>query len=218
MAPLPDPRILPNALLRPTRFTFDYEPIGAFSRTLGGQVSFQEKVGGSLWTMSLVSRPMNERDYAEVRAWKSSLHGAAFSFKAYDLRRCNPLEYGSSILTLTRFGGGTFDGTATLDAVSGNTMTVSGLPAGYIATVGDYFSFPWLGSQRLVQALETKAADSSGVLNGINMAPWLLSGGTTGVTVTMVNAWVLMRMIPGSWSGDRTISDPVAFQAIEAPA
>lgn len=218
MAPLPVPRVLPAPLLRPVKFSFDFEPIGALSRTLGGAVSFQEKIGGSLWRMDLQSRPLSERDYGEVFGWKSSLHGSSISFKAFDLRRCFPLNYGKSTLALPLPGGGTFNGTAQVTAAGGGTINVSGLPASYTVTVGDYFSFPWLGTQRLVRALETAGANASGVMTGLNIAPWLRSGGTVPATVVMVQAWVLMRMLPGSWSGERTVRDPVAFSAVETPA
>lgn len=213
------PRDLPDSLLRPVRFSFDFEPIGAVSRTLGGQVSFQEKIGGTLWKLDLQSRPLREIEYAKAHSWKSSLHGASYAFKAYDLRRCYPIVYGASVLSLTRAAGGAFDGTATLSAAGGDKVSLTGLPASYTASEGDYFSFSWLGAQRLVKAVETAGANSSGVLNNLTIAPWLVAGGTTGVTVTMVRAWLLMRMVPGSWSGERTSGvDPVAFSAIEAPA
>jgi hypothetical protein len=214
---LPDPRILPDALLRPVKFSLNFVALGAMSRTMGGAISFQETVGGALWQMSLESRPLRERDYGIAHAFFLSLKGGAKSFKAYDLRRYYPSAYGVTVLGLTRHGGGTFDGTCTLTAAGGGTISLSGLPDSYTMTAGDYISFPWLGSQRLVKATETLGGNTSGVLNNMSVEPWQLSGGTVPVTATLVKAWCLMRPVPGSWSGDRTNMDPVSFQAIESP-
>lgn len=215
---LPDPRILPDVLLRPLKFSLNFVPLGAMSRTMGGAISFQEAVGGALWQMSLESRPLNETNYGIAHAFYLSLKGGAKSFKAYDLRRYYPVKYGVGVLGLTRALGGAFDGTVTLEAAGGGTVSLSRLPAGYTMTAGDYISFPWLGSQRLVKATETAGANGSGVLNNISIEPWQLSGGAISVAATLVKAWTLMRPVPGSWSGERANMDSVSFQAIESPA
>lgn len=167
--------------------------------------------------MSLQSRPLNETNYGIAHSFFLSLKSGAKSFKAYDLRRYWPITYGPACLGLTRAGGGAFDGTCTLTAAGGASVSLSGLPAGFKVGLGDYVSFPWLGSQRLVKAVEAMTADGSGVLSVVNIEPWQLAGGSVTVVATLVKAWVLMRPVLGSWSGERTVFDPVSFQAIRSP-
>lgn len=207
------PRDLPDSPMRVPKCRFTNEPIGGISRTAGGAVSFQETIGGSLWEALYVTGPLNETNWSRWHAWWMSLRGK--SFKGYDPRRVWPLAYGPGVLNLTRAGGGAFDGTHTVTAVAGSTINLGNLPAGFVLTVGDYISFPYLGGQNLVKVLETVTANGSGVISGVTIAPWLRTGGTLPATGTMVRSWCEMRPKPGSWSPDREHFDPVSFEAIQ---
>jgi hypothetical protein len=197
-------------------FDFDHFPLGNLSQTASGEISFQEKVGGGVWTLSLATRPLRESEHGAAHAWYLSLRGGARSFKAYDLRRPWPMAYGPSVLSLTRSGGGTFDGTCTVTAAGGETVSLSGLPAGYRFSEGDYLSFAWLGRQVLVKALQALVANSGGAVTALSISPWLLAGGAVPVTATLVRAWCLMRPVPRSWNGGR--QKPAAFQAVQSPS
>jgi hypothetical protein len=210
------PRDLPTQLLRPPRFELDYTPLGDTSRTAGGEVNFQEKIGGTLWALALTTKPLGERDYSAVHAWYQSFRGGAYSFKAYDVRRCWPLAYGPAVLALTRFGGGAFDGTCSVTAAGGSAVSLSSLPANYQITTGDYLSFPWRGRQQLVKFLQSVNANGAGVVSGVEIGPWLLAGGAVPATATLVRAWLLMRPINGSWKGGRSSLDAVSFEAVES--
>lgn len=211
------PRELPNLFLRPPRFSFDYTPLGKLSRTAGGAVAFQEAVGGSLWEMALTTKTLNETEYGQAAAWFRSLRGGAEMFKAYDVRRPWPLHYGPDVLTLQRAGGlGAFDGTVSVNAAGGSTVSLRELPGGYRVSEGDYLSFPWRGGRALVVALESAIAGGGGGINGLAVGPWLFaSPSELPVTGTLVRAWCQMRPKPGSWSGERTTRDPVSFEAIQ---
>lgn len=209
------PRELPAALLKAPRFRFDYEPLGALSQTAGGSLTFQERAGGSLWQMDLTTKGLAASDFVAARAWFRSLRGGAQAFRGYDLRQPFPQAYGPAVLDLTRAAGGAFDGTCTVTAAGGHSLALSGLPAGYHVSVGDYFSFAWRGGQALVESWEDVQADGSGVCATFEVGPWLAAGGTVPVTATVVRAWCLMRPKPGSWQGVRTARDPVVFEAIQ---
>lgn len=213
------PRDLPTILeTKCEGWTFDFEPLGELSRAIAGDVSFQERVGGNLWQLSLQTKPLNETDYSALHAWFLSLRGGSKSFKAYDVRRCYPLAYpkvnGVSTLPATRHGGGAFDGTATLTAAGGTTISLSGLPTSYVVSPGDYVSFDWLGGRALVRAVEAKTA-ALGVIAGLEVAPWLLAGGTVPVTCSLVRAYCLMVPVTRSLQADRKPGTPIGFDAVQ---
>lgn len=213
------PRDFPDVPFEAVRCRFDREPLGAMSRSASGRIAFQEFVGGGLWEAMYQSKPLNETNYGRWHAWKLSMRGASRTFKGYDPRRCWPISYGPSILTMTRFGGGLFDGTVSLTAAAGELIRMGDgalkLPPGFILVAGDYVSFPWLGGQHVVKVLETNTANSSGLMTDIIVDPWLRTGGTVPVTATLIRPWCEMKIKPGSWSGDRSLLDPVSFEAIQ---
>jgi len=210
------PREFPDAEVKATRFRFDYTTLGEMSRTAAGAITFQERIGGSLWELALTTKPLNETEYSKWHAWFLSLRGGAQSFYGRDLRRCWPLAYGPGVLSLIRAGGGAFDGTCNVTEVGGNYVVLGNLPAGYQVSVGDYVSFPWLGGRALVKALESAVANGGG-LSAFTIAPWLRTPGTLppAGSATVVKAWCLMRPKPGSWQGERGTVEPITFEAIQ---
>jgi len=209
------PRDFPDADVIATQCTFDYAPLGELSRAAGGGITFQERMGGSLWQLAMTTRLLNETEYGKWHAWFLSLRGGAQSFKGRDPRRCYPLAYGEDVFGLDLPGGLPFDGLCQVTAVSGDTITLGGLPAAYQVSVGDYISFPWLGGQTLVKALEPITANGSGVTAAFAIGPWLRTPGAVPVTATLVRAWCLMRPKPGSWKGERSGFMPISFEAIQ---
>jgi hypothetical protein len=210
------PRDLPSDLERiATRWRFDHEPFGSDSRSADGQVAFFEKAGGTLWELEFTTKPINESDYGRYHAYYLSGFGAGHGFKVYDVRRPWPMAYGAAVLTMTRHGGGAFDGTCSVTAAGGTTISLSTLPSTYVVTVGDRISFPWLGGRALVKALETATA-VNGVISGLTVSPWQFAAGTVPVTGTLVRAWCLMKPRRGSWNGERgNTYEPVSFAATQ---
>lgn len=207
------PRDFPEADVIATQCRFDYAPLGEISRTAAGAVTFQERMGGSLWELAITTRPLNETNYGIWHSWFLSLRGGSGnrSFRGRDPRRCWPIAYGSKLSTV--FPG--FTGACTVTAVTGETIAVGGLPVGYQMKVGDYVSFDWLGGRALVKALEDATANGSGAIASVAVGPWQRTGGTLPALGTVVKAWCLMRPKPGTWQGGRTLRDPVSFEAIQ---
>lgn len=208
------PREFPDEPFQAMRCSFDREPLGATSRSANGHIAFQEFVGGGLWRAHYETKPLNETNYGRWHAWKLSLRGN-YTFKAYDPRRCYPIAYGASLLDLTRAAGGAFNGTVDVTAAGGETISMSGFPAAFTITAGDYISFLWLGGRHVLKFLETVNADGSGIITGITVDPWLRAGGTVPVTGTLIRPWCEMKIVPGTWAGERSILDPVSFDAIQ---
>jgi hypothetical protein len=202
------PRDFPEADVAATQCNFDYAPLGEISRTAGGAVTFQERMGGSLWELSLTTKPLNETNYSKWHAWFLSLRGGSGNrtFRGRDPRRCWPLAYGPGVLSL-------FSGDIVVTAVTGETITIGGLPSGYQMRVGDYVSFNWLGGRALVKSLEDATAPAGSLT--VAVGPWQRTGGTTPAPGTVVKPWCLMKPKPGSWRGERVGFSPVSFEAIQ---
>ena len=210
------PRDFPEADVKATACRFDYATLGEMSRTAAGAITFQERMGGSLWELSLTTKPLNETEYGKWHAWWLSLRGGAQSFYGRDPRRCWPLAYGPGVFNLTRASTGLpFDGTCQITNVIGDSIALGDLPASYVVSIGDYISFNWLGGRALVKALESITANASGATNAFAVGPWLRTPGTLPASGTLVKAWCLMRPKPGTWQGERTIATPVSFEAIQ---
>ena len=209
------PRVFPDEPFEPMQCVFDREPLGALSRSAIGRVAFQEFVGGGLWQAHYETKALSERDYGRWHAWKLSLRGN-FTFRGYDPRRCYPIAYGLRLFDLTRaVGGAAFDGTVTVTAAGGGTVSLSGLPNAFSITEGDYVSFQWLGGRHIVKFLEAVNATSGGLITAIAVDPWLRAGGTVPTAGTLIRPWCEMKLIPGSWSAERSVLDPVSFDAIQ---
>jgi len=194
------------------RCSFDMEPFGSLSRTAGGQIAFLENIGGALWKGRYETTFLNDLHYGVWHAFRLCLRGNG-TFKGFDPARIAPAAY--LLDGKITFPGG-FAGTCTLTAAGGETISLSGLPAGFIITTGDYFSFPWLGGRHLVKALANATASGGGAISALPIAPWLRAGGATGVTVDLVRPYCLMKMVPGTWQGERKQDpQPVSFEAIQ---
>lgn len=66
-----------------------------------------------------------------------SLRGGLTRIEVSDWLRKFPRAHGAGVLDLTRVGGGAFDGSATVTALTAYTVALSGLPAGLTFSPGD---------------------------------------------------------------------------------
>ena len=118
-------------------------------------------------------------------AFIDRLRGRIRRFYCGDSSRPRPAAHAYGMLSLTRAGGGAFDGAATgwsqsVDADGDATITLSGLPAGFVLTPRDLIGFKWdaegaaAGSfeRRTVARCVTSAiADESGDVSVIAEPP-----------------------------------------------
>lgn len=197
------PLDFPDVPFEAMRCRFHFETFGALSRTAGGEMTFQERIGGSLWEAAYTTKPLSEKDFGRWHAFVLALRGNG-TFRGYDARRCYPVAYGAATPVTA----------PSVTAAGGTTISVSGFTNGFILTAGDYISFPWRGSQALVKFLESVTFGAGGSAT-LEVAPTLLAGGSVPVTATLVRPWCRMKLKPGSWQGDRTVKDSVSFEAIQ---
>lgn len=171
------------------QFMLSYSHARAPDRGNRQQVS---NLAPDLWVMEYATPKLSYWDAMDTMAWLYSLRGGRRTFKARHPLYTYPSGYRSGFTGLTRAGGGSFDGTCTLSAISTDrsTVTLSGLPAGFTVATHDLLSFPMGTSRCLVAALEAATANGSGVLSVV-VEPELPLDATTGVTATFNRPWCL---------------------------
>lgn len=142
----------------------------AQNRTGAGMIEVME-TGDPVWAANYTTEPLSWAQRSQFMAWAASLRGGLQTFLAHDPFRQWPQVYGKGVLSLTRSGGGAFDGTASLNAIGANSVTLSQLPNGYQAALGDMVSLPRPSKQRsLHQFVEAVTGNGAGQLTG-NVEP-----------------------------------------------
>lgn len=157
--------------------------------------------GSPLWTATWTLGTVSEGRSDEWRAFVSLLRGSQRQFFGRDFARPRPRAYGP-LVGMTRATGGAFDGSVAIWAIegTGTALTLTGLPAGFLLSWGDYVSFRWTtgGLQRraLVRAMENRQADAYGSVS-VTVEP-----SVPNVVPSTAVAWLdqpdcLMRLITG---------------------
>jgi hypothetical protein len=129
----------------------DYSAPEAGGRIGGVQAGFP--LWSGVWTLA----EMRPEKSDEWRAFMAQLRGATRRFFGFDMKRPFPKQH-PSFAGLTRAGGGAFDGTATawsetLTADGDSDIELTGLPAGFILSQGDYIGFRWAATEASVAGL-----------------------------------------------------------------
>jgi len=183
------------------------------SRMAGGRTIVKD-MGSPLWKMAVQSRTMkpNELDYWRARL--TSLENGLKTFRAFPKSRCFPVAYPNGRWPT----GEAFNGVAQMSAIGADnkSITLSGLPAGYQVSVGDYIQ---IGDKDLHMVMEAATANSSGVAASFEIRPNLWPGVTAPAAATLVKPSCIMAIVPGSVSTTADMATgrgTVTFQAIEA--
>lgn len=144
------------------------------------------------------------------RAFIARLRGRIRRFYGYDPTRRRPLAHRFDLLTLTRAGGGAFDGSATswsqsIDSDGEASVTLNGLPAGLQLSIGDYIGFKWdaegavSGSyerRTMARAVLPATANASGVAVVRVEPPVNASVFPPGVVAHLDNPVCVMQLVP----------------------
>lgn len=201
------PRALPAELLaRLSTCLFELEFMQEIAPTRGG-AQIARDLGPPLWRAKYQSASLPAAYFKAVEAWLESLGGSVNPFYGYDLQRAYAVAYPSGYGSLTRPGGGGFDGTALLASVAGDNVSVTigtsgdhttALPVGFVLTVGDYLAFDYnSGTQRaLHKVINGGTADSNGVLTAEVRPP--VKAGYSGATVQLATPSGKFKLSPGS--------------------
>lgn len=181
------------------------------SRSANGK-TYSKDLGSPLWKATYQSRSLwpNELDYWRARL--KALENGLQTFKAWPLSRAYPIAYPRGSWPT----GGAFSGSGLVSAISSKTLSLSGLPAGYIVSIGDYVQ---VGTADLYQALETVTANGSGITGVFEVRTFVWPTSLVGQTAKLVKPACVMAIVPDSLSAPANLSDgrgTITFQAIEA--
>lgn len=172
------------------------------SRTAIGQ-TFVKDFGSPLWRATYQSRLMKPNELDVWRARLKAMEGGLKQFLGRPTSRCYPIAYPNG----TGMGNVSDVKIASI-GTDRETVTFSGLPAGYQVSVGDYIQ---IGTHNLHQIVDTAG--------GIEIRPHLWPGTAVNDTVTLVRPSCRMMILPGTLSSTADASTgrgTISFQAIES--
>lgn len=170
-----------------------------YSRTASG-VTLGRDMGPALWQASFTTTPMYHDDAMSVEAKLNSLNGLTRGFYAGDIRRVFPRAYPT----------GVFNDTGTISSINANgrMLSLSGLPANFKISAGDYMEYDY-GTGNQLRALLQVVADvnstGDGVANNVEFRPFIPVGTATSTPVRFKRPRALFTLTPEGI--DQTIVD-----------
>jgi hypothetical protein len=152
------------------------------------------------WRALYVSRPIALDDIGTWESWNESLDGVLKRFLGYDTKRPFPRSYRPNGFTgINRAGGGAFNGTATVTALTASTIALSTLPANFALKVGDVVGLVQSGKYARYRILEDVTGSAGGVAT-VTVRPFVLTNiFTTAATANFDKPKCEMIVEPGSW-------------------
>lgn len=190
--------------------SFDLPEAVEISRTAGGAI-LSADMADRLWQGTITLGRLTVAEARPALALINALRGAGRSFLCADVHRPYPQADP---------GGAALAGfSPQISGLGGDlrTLSLSGLPAGYLLASGDLIGWSY-GSAPTRHALHEivsgGTASGGGALTGLELTPPIRPGVTVGTPVTLVQPVCKALIVPGSVRGGeqrRTIIEPLSF-------
>jgi hypothetical protein len=161
-----------------------------------------------MWRVKIETTPLGRDDRQHWHAWKLSLRGGFHRFRCFDIGQMAPLAYVGAQAPqeiAPEWGG---NASVTNLGASG-ALTLGGVPAGYVASVGDRVELSQGEAMALYEILAPATAASDGAL-ALLVAPFLHTA--TFTTAAIARLWrprALFIMDHQSWS-HQVLANPTA--------
>ena len=193
------------------------------SRTRGGSMTVTD-MADPFWELSWRTKSLTSTQRNELSAWWASLRGGGKTFLAYHPDAKWPSAYAleSQVASLTRAGGGAFDGTASITSfpdartIAMSSAGASRLPVGFQVSAGDMVGIVKAGTPNrysLHRVVEAATADGTGQILALLVEPFILTSVfAAGNTLNFVRA--LGEFVPdqSKWQGGFSPNPmPMAF-------
>jgi hypothetical protein len=178
----------------------------SINRLASGQTQVRE-VGRPRWTATYTTVPLLAEQAAQWKAFWDSLQGGLNRFTAYDPDQQRPAS---------SLPAGAVPTAATVASKGTNTVSLSGLPSGYVLSAGDMFS-EVEGSKRALYRIITPATGSSVTVQVEPIPNANQMVNPSGNAVEFFRPICIMVPVPGSWSYEArggTLS-PAKFSGVE---
>lgn len=189
----------------------------AVNRSGAGQVQVHS-LADPVWKLRLVTRSLRVSHRAIWKAWLLSMRGGQKRFLGHAPVVQYPLAYGAPVLGLTRAAGGSFDGTATLTAKTAYGVSLAGLPADYVASIGDMVSLRLSNGLRMIHIVTESATANEDGEASVSVEPFVRSNTVASQTdVQLVRASGQFAILHETISApDGEVLAPVSFEAVLA--
>jgi hypothetical protein len=190
---------------------FNLRTVDAVNNFVSG-AGVSDSIAPDFWEVSLSTVPC-QRGTERYKAWSAfydGLRGSKRIALLFDPEAQYPQAYGSSVLGLGRVGGGTFDGTAEIDArTNPRQFQISTLPENFTLSRGDYVSFVKGDRRWLTRIIE----DVTGNVATIKVEPAVPSLYDASATVNVVRALGEFIQLPQTLNRPRTVGQGGPFSA-----
>lgn len=213
------PRAIPDAL-QVVGLSFYLQPMEELTALRSGK-TISANIGPTLWRARYESRNLDEEELGVLRAWRDTLLSYE-AFYGYDILREYPLVYRRTGWTGLTVLGSPFTGSCYLNAIADNNVQVglSGLPVGFVFSLGDYIAFDYgTDSRALHRIVAAGVADGNGQVL-LEVRPPVRVGweaGSPGEVVDLYRPSAQMKMTPDSWQEpvDLNRTGKVTFEAVQ---
>lgn len=170
-----------------------------------------ETVSGVAWYWTAKYRFdfLRREQLGAVDAFMMLAGGDGESFLGFDVSRPRPIAHDEGKpLSGTKAGGGAFDGQAALSGITNSrTIVVSGLPAGFRLSVGDYVEIRQSELVRSLHRITAEAVANGGGIVTLSIRYGLDTGVfSTAATVHFERPSCVMQIDPGSWSASKAMN------------
>lgn len=186
-----------------------------FSRQAGGSPRVAD-LGPEVWTALIKTTVMMNDDAEAAAAYVDQMRGSLGTFYVWNPRRQYPrLDPDGSILGTS---------TVTIYALGGDNKSIrlTGLPAGYKISRGDFLSWDY-GTSPVHRAFHRfvadGTADGSGILPSTEVAPHIRTGSSTTLAVSLKRPAAEMMIMPGTFDFPSAgpLMSTLAFSAVQVP-
>jgi len=194
--------------------SFFLPEVSEVNRNAAGEV-FTAELGARLWQGTIQLTPQKYATGGEDEALLALVQHPGASFYLYDWRRRTPLKDPTGSIM-----GASSPVIASLNANT-RELTISGLPAAYVISPGDYIGFNYGSSPVRVayhQVVIGGTASGGGVSPSIEVIPPIRSGATVSTAVRFFQGPIKAVVVPGSVqrpSGARGISSGLSFDFMQ---
>lgn len=184
------------------------------SQTASGEI-IDASMGTRLWQGSITLRLRRHAEAAKYLALIQLLTHGGRTFYGYD--KSHPYPYADPLGTILGAS------TPTISSLNANNreLDISGLPAGYVLTAGDFISFTYGSSPTryaLHQLVNDVTANGSGVASNIEVIPNIRPGAVTTTPVTLAKPYAKFLITPGSFTAggaDILFTSGVSFNFLQ---
>lgn len=203
----------PNAILLnsfPVKTVkFDLMPRQSKSRQANGTPIVVD-FGLPIWAASFSTASMSHALCVEMQAVLNALDGMINPIWVRDTRREFPAAYPK--------GGFADTGSITTWGASGKSVSMSGLPAGFVLSRGDYFTYVLSGKRYLHQVMESITAGGLGATGDFEIRPHYPTGASGTVSATFLTPQMSFIVDPATidFSDGDDLTGTVSFGGFQA--